>query len=218
MLLAASACAYLWSLSASGHANSFYSAAAQAGSQSWKAWFFGSLDAGNAITVDKPPAALWLMGLSVRLFGLSSWSILVPQALLGVGSVHLVFVTVRRVNGHVAGLLAGAATALTPAAALMFRFNNPDALLVLLLTAAGYVVLRATEKASGRLVALAGILMHRAFMLGDPPDDATIERVVDHVILPAVRHPSCGKQAGTQARTTQQGNPKFTKTKARKTT
>ena len=64
--------------SASGYANSFYSAAVQAGSQSWKAFFFGSLDAGNAITVDKPPAALWPMALSVRLFGLSSWAILVP--------------------------------------------------------------------------------------------------------------------------------------------
>ena len=81
-LLVATAALYLWNLGASGYANSFYSAAAQAGSQDWKAWFFASLDSGNAITVDKPPASLWVMGLSVRLFGLSSWSILVPQALM----------------------------------------------------------------------------------------------------------------------------------------
>ncbi|WGL51744.1 glycosyltransferase family 39 protein [Nocardioides sp. BP30] len=163
-LLAGTALAYLWTLSESGYANSFYSAAAQAGSQSWKAWFFGSLDAGNAITVDKPPASLWLMGLSVRIFGMSSWSILVPEALLGVATVYLVFLTVRRVNGHVAGIIAGAATALTPAAALMFRFNNPDAMLLFLLTAAGYVVLRATERASGRLVLLAGVLLGFGFL------------------------------------------------------
>ena len=77
-LLAGTAVLYLWSLSASGYGNSFYAAAVQAGSQSWKAFFFGSLDAGNAITVDKPPASLWLMALSVRVFGLSSWSILAP--------------------------------------------------------------------------------------------------------------------------------------------
>ncbi|WP_017934636.1 glycosyltransferase family 39 protein [Nocardioides sp. Iso805N] len=163
-LLAGTALTYLWTLSESGYANSFYAAAAQAGSQSWKAWFFGSLDAGNAITVDKPPASLWLMGLSARIFGMSSWSILVPQALLGVGCVYLVFLTVRRVNGHTAGIIAGAATALTPAAALMFRFNNPDAMLLFLLTAAGYVVLRATEKASGRLVLLAGVLLGFGFL------------------------------------------------------
>ena len=61
ILLAGTAVLYLWNLSASGYANSFYSAAVQAGSQSWKAFLFGSLDAGNAITVDKPPASLWLM-------------------------------------------------------------------------------------------------------------------------------------------------------------
>src|ERR1700709_2319069 len=74
-LLAVTALLYLWDLGASGWANSFYSAAAQAGSESWKAFFFGSSDAGNSITVDKPPLALWVMGVSVRVFGLSSWSL-----------------------------------------------------------------------------------------------------------------------------------------------
>ncbi len=163
-LLLITAGLYLWNLSASGYANSFYAAAAQAGSQNWEAFLFGSLDASNAITVDKPPASLWLMALSVRIFGLSSWSILVPQALLGVGSVALLYLAVRRVSGHAAGLLAGVILALTPAAALMFRFDNPDALLVFLLTAAGYVVLRATERASGRLLALAGVLVGLGFL------------------------------------------------------
>ena len=95
-LLLATAVLYLWDLGASGYANSFYSAAAQAGSVSWKALFFGSSDAANSITVDKTPAALWIMALSVRLFGLSSWSILVPQALEGVAAVGLLYLTVRR--------------------------------------------------------------------------------------------------------------------------
>ena len=133
-LLIATASLYLWGLGSSGWANSFYSAAAQAGSESWKALFFGSSDAANSITVDKPPMSLWIMGLSVRAFGLSSWAILVPQALMGVASVGLLYATVRRTVGSAgAGLLAGAILALTPVAALMFRFNNPDALLVLLM-------------------------------------------------------------------------------------
>jgi 4-amino-4-deoxy-L-arabinose transferase-like glycosyltransferase len=163
-LLLGTAVTYLWSLSASGYANSFYSAAAQAGAASWKAFLFGSLDAGNAITVDKPPAALWVMDLSVRLFGLSSWSILVPEALMGVATVALTYLTVRRVAGSPAALLAGAATALTPVAALMFRFNNPDALLLLLLVGAGYATLRAAEAARGRWLVLAGVLVGLAFL------------------------------------------------------
>ena len=146
VLLLATALLYLWGLGSSGWANSFYSAAAQAGSASWKAFFFGSSDAANSITVDKTPLALWPMGLSVRIFGLSSWSILVPQALEGVGAVWLLHATVRRTTGSaVAALVAGATMALTPVAVLMFRFNNPDAMLVLLLVASAYATLRAVE-------------------------------------------------------------------------
>ncbi|MFE4460705.1 glycosyl transferase, partial [Nocardia tengchongensis] len=83
-LLAMTTLLYLWDLTNSGWANEYYSAAAQAGSQSWKALLFGSFDAGNAITVDKPPAALWAMGLSGKLLGFSQWSVLLPQALMGV--------------------------------------------------------------------------------------------------------------------------------------
>src|SRR5919108_4134748 len=118
-LLLATAGLYLWGLGASGWANAYYSAAAQAGAASWKALFFGSLDAGNSITVDKTPASLWVMGLSVRLFGLSSWNILVPQALMGVATVGVLYATVRRWFSPAAALLAGAVVALTPAAALM---------------------------------------------------------------------------------------------------
>ena len=163
-LLLATAVLYLWGLGASGWANAFYSAAAQAGSQSWKALFFGSSDAANAITVDKTPAALWVMSLSARLFGVSAWSVLVPQALMGVGSVWLLYATVRRTSGPAAGLVAGLVLALTPVAALMFRFNNPDALLVLLLVAAAYCVVRALEKASPRWLALAGVAVGFGFL------------------------------------------------------
>ncbi len=106
-LLAATALLYLSDLANSGWANAFYSAAAQAGSQSWTAFFFGSSDAANAITVDKTPGSLWFMALSVRVFGLSSFAILLPQALMGIASVGLLYSAVRRVAGAGAALLAG---------------------------------------------------------------------------------------------------------------
>jgi 4-amino-4-deoxy-L-arabinose transferase-like glycosyltransferase len=164
VLLAATAVLYLWDLSASGWANEFYAASAQAGSQSWKAWLFASLDAGNAITVDKPPAAMWVMGLSMRIFGVNSWSLLVPEALMGVASVALLYAAVRRWFGPVAGLLAGATLAITPVAVLMFRFDNPDALLVLLMTAGAYTTVRAVEKGSWKWLALTGVLLGFGFL------------------------------------------------------
>jgi 4-amino-4-deoxy-L-arabinose transferase-like glycosyltransferase len=165
VLLAVTAVLYLWNLSASGWANAFYSAAAQAGSSDWTAMLFGSSDAANAITVDKTPAALWVIDVSVRLFGLNAWSVLAPQALEGVAAVALLYAAVRRVSGDGAALLAGTVLALTPVAALIFRFNNPDALLVMLLVAAAYCVQRACEKDSSRrwLVA-AGVLVGFGFL------------------------------------------------------
>lgn len=156
--------AYLWNLGASGYANSFYSAAVQAGGESWKAMFFGSLDSANAITVDKPPAGLWPMALSVRLFGLGSWQILVPEVLMGVGTVAVLYAAVRRRFSPAAGLIAGAVLALTPVAALMFRFNNPDALLALLMTVTVYCVLRALEGARTKWLVWAGVAVGFAFL------------------------------------------------------
>ncbi|MFE3545120.1 glycosyltransferase family 39 protein [Nocardia sp. NPDC059177] len=163
-LLLGTAIAYLINLSANGWANDFYSAAIQAGSQSWTAFFFGSSDAANSITVDKPPASLWVMELSVRLFGLSSWSILVPQVLLGVATVAMLWATVRRSFGPAAGLIAGTVLAVTPVAVLMFRFNNPDALLVLLMTAAAWAMTRAVADGRWRWLVLTGGLIGFGFL------------------------------------------------------
>ncbi|GLW51558.1 hypothetical protein Stsp02_72190 [Streptomyces sp. NBRC 14336] len=163
-LLLATAVLYLYNLSASGYANSFYSAAVQAGSESWKAFFFGSLDAANAITVDKPPASLWPMALSVRLFGLNSWAILVPEVLMGVGTVAVVYAAVRRRFSPAAGLISGAVLALTPVAALMFRFNNPDAMLALLMAVACYFVIRALEDGRTKWLLWAGAAIGFAFL------------------------------------------------------
>ena len=163
-LLTASAVLYLWGLGASGWANGFYSAAVQAGSHSWTAFFFGSFDSSNFITVDKPPAALWVMDISARIFGVNSWSILVPEALMGVASVGVLYATVRRRFSALAALIAGAALATTPVAALMFRFNNPDALLTLLLVTSAYAMVRAIERAGTRWLVLAGTLIGFAFL------------------------------------------------------
>jgi 4-amino-4-deoxy-L-arabinose transferase-like glycosyltransferase len=163
-LLAATAVLYLVGLGTSGWANTFYSAAVQAGSTSWKAFFYGSSDAANSITVDKPPASLWVMDIFARLFGVNAWSILVPQALEGVASVGLLYATVRRWFSPGAALLSGLVLAITPVAVLMFRFNNPDALLVLLLVGAVYATVRALERASTGWLLLAGALLGFGFL------------------------------------------------------
>lgn len=164
-LLLGTAALYTWHITINGMGNAFYAAATQSGSANWEALLFGSLDPHNFITVDKPPLSQWVMGLSARLFGFGSASMLVPEALMAVGTVALLYAAVARIGGPRAGLLAGAALALTPVAVLMFRYNNPDAAMVLLMTAAAYCTLRALEPARGaRWLVLAGVALGLAFL------------------------------------------------------
>ncbi|MGK3649973.1 ArnT family glycosyltransferase [Pseudarthrobacter enclensis] len=163
-LLASIASLYLWGLEANGWANPYYSAAAQAGAQDWKAFFFGSVEWGNLITVDKTPLSIWVMALSVRLFGLSTWSILVPQALMGVLTSYLVFRMTRRAFGPRTALFAAAAYAVTPVVMLMSRFNNPEPLMGLLMVTSVLTTLKALESGRSRTFALAGFVLGLAFM------------------------------------------------------
>lgn len=163
-LLAGTAVLYLWNLSINGWANAFYTAAAFSGADNFTAFFFGSSDPANAISVDKPPLALWVMSLSVKLFGLNSWSLLVPQALMGVGTVWLIHRMAAQHLGHRWGLLAGTLMAIMPAATAVFRYNNPDALLTFLMTAAAWATLRAIRTERQRFLALAGALIGAGFL------------------------------------------------------
>ncbi|GAA1269466.1 ArnT family glycosyltransferase [Arthrobacter pascens] len=164
VLLAATAASFLWGLDRNGWANPYYSAAAQAGSQDWKAFFFGSLDAGNLITIDKPPLSVWIMSLSVRLFGLNSWAILVPQALMGIATTWLIYKIIRRSHPAAPALLGGLIYATTPVVVLMSRFNNPEPLMGLLTVAAVYFVIRALENNAWSWYLLAGTALGLAFM------------------------------------------------------
>lgn len=163
-LVSAAAIMYFWRLDSNGWGNAYYAAAAQAGASDWTAFFFGSSDGGNGITVDKLPASIWLSSISVRLFGLSSWSLLGPQALLGVGTVVLTYFSVRRHFRHRSAMIAGIVLLLTPAAAVIFRYNNPDALLTFLLTLATYLMIRASEDGRWRWILGTGAVIGAAFL------------------------------------------------------
>ena len=164
VLLVGSALLCFTMIGSSGWGNNFYAAAAQAGSQSWRAMLFGASDAPASITVDKPPASLWLMAASARIFGLSPTAVLLPEAVLGVITVGLVYLTVRRVTTAGFAFAAGAATALTPIGVLVFRYSNPDALLTALSALALYGLVRGIEHGRVRWMILVGIAFGFGFL------------------------------------------------------
>src|SRR3954453_5316017 len=163
-IMAVAAFLYLNKLTASGYSNTYYASAVKSATVSLKAWFFGSLDPGSFITVDKPPLSLWVAGLSARVLGFSSFSILLPQALCTLATVGLLHSAVRRVFGATAGLLAATALAMSPITLAMARVNMPDALLVLLLVGSAFLTIRAIETGRTKHLAWAGAIVGLAFM------------------------------------------------------
>ena len=155
---------YLHDLTANGMSNTFYAAAVKSGTESWKAMFFGSLDRSSFITVDKPPASLWMMELSGRIFGFSSLSMLAPVALAGAASVMVVFHLVRRWTGDVAAVLAATALAVTPVATAIFRSNEPDGIMTLFLVLAAWAMWSALETAATSRLVVCGALLGMAFL------------------------------------------------------
>ena len=162
-LLALTAVLNLWDLGINGWANTYYSAAVRSMSTSWHDFLFASLDKTGLMTVDKPPLAFWVQALSVRVFGFHPLSILVPEALMGIAAVALVYDMTRRMFGRVAGGAAGLAFALTPITVAIARHNNPDELLILCCVAALWCALRALETRRTRWLVLCGVCVGLGF-------------------------------------------------------
>jgi 4-amino-4-deoxy-L-arabinose transferase-like glycosyltransferase len=162
-LIVLAAALNLWALSRNGWANDYYSAAVRSMSSSWHDFLYASADPSGVMTVDKPPLALWVQSLSVRVFGYHPLSMLVPQALMGIASVALVYDLVRRRFGRIGGFVAGLALALTPITVAISRHNNPDALLVLCCVGALWFVARALEDGRTRWLVLAGVCVGLGF-------------------------------------------------------
>src|SRR3984957_6654698 len=152
-----------WGLTRNGYANTYYAEAAQAASHSWRAWLTNAVDTSGSDSLDKGPLSNMLMGLSGRLFGFSAFTMLAPEALCGIGAVLLLHNTVKRTLGHREALLAALMLALTPIFVAMSRFNNPDALLVLLEVAAAWALVRGLQSGRTRDVLLCGVFVGLAF-------------------------------------------------------
>jgi 4-amino-4-deoxy-L-arabinose transferase-like glycosyltransferase len=153
-----------WALSLNGLGNQYYAAAARSMTASWGNFFFASFDPDGFISVDKPPVALWIQALSARLFGINSWSLLLPSALAGAGAVALLWITVRRRFGPVAATIAGLVLAVSPVNVAVNRLNLPEPFLVLFLVAAAWAIDRSLDaRRWGRWLLAAGAFVGLAF-------------------------------------------------------
>lgn len=163
VLLLVAAVLNLWALDQNGFANEYYSAAVRSMTESWSNFFFGSFDSAGVMNVDKPPLALWVQAASAKAFGFSSWSILVPQALMGVATVGITYDLVARRFGRLGGTIAGATLALTPIAVAISRHNNPDAMLALCGAGALWFLVKGLEDGRTRWLVASGVCIGLGF-------------------------------------------------------
>ncbi|MFC8501370.1 ArnT family glycosyltransferase [Pedococcus sp. NPDC057267] len=158
------AAAYAWDLDVQGWSNPYYTAVVQAGQQSWSSFLLGSLEVGNAVASDKPPLAFWVMALSARAFGLSSWSVLLPQVAETIATVLVLHRMGRELAGRAAGVVAALVYATSPVVLVMARYNHPDTLMTLLLVVAAWCCLRATRSTAWGWVTACGALLGLGFL------------------------------------------------------
>jgi 4-amino-4-deoxy-L-arabinose transferase-like glycosyltransferase len=166
----------LWNLSINSYSNDYYAAAVKSMLTSWHNFFFVSFDPSGIVTVDKPPVAFWVQAAFAKVFGFSGVSILLPEALAGIGGVFLLYLMVKKAWGQGAGLIAALILAVTPIFVAMNRHNNPDSILVFTLLVAAWAMLRAAEKGKLRWLMLASVMVGVAF---------NVKMLEAYIVLPA---------------------------------
>lgn len=145
------------------YGNTYYANGALAASRSWTALLTSAADLGGYVSLDKGPLPDWLMGISGRIFGFGSLSVMLPSALYGIATVLVLHDAVRRTLGREVAILAALLMALTPVAVLVGRYNTPDALLLLMLVCAAWRMSAALESSRLRDVLLSGAFLGLAF-------------------------------------------------------
>jgi 4-amino-4-deoxy-L-arabinose transferase-like glycosyltransferase len=148
-VLAFGAALRLWNLSANGYSREYYAAAVRSMLQSWHNTFFNSFDPGGFVTLDKPPVAIWFQALFAKLFGFNALNTLLPQVVLGLAAIFLVYLIVRRCFSERAALTAALILAVSPGNVAVDRSNNLESCLIAVLLLAVYLGIRAAE--TGRL-------------------------------------------------------------------
>ncbi|WP_283153704.1 glycosyltransferase family 39 protein [Guptibacillus hwajinpoensis] len=130
------------------YVNTYYTMTVGSMMESFHNFFFASLDSAGSVTVDKPPVTFWIQTLSAEIFGLHGWSVILPQALAGVGSVLLLYFLIKPSFGTTAARLSALAMATTPIAVAVSRTNNIDSMLVFTLLLATYFLFKGVKNNS----------------------------------------------------------------------
>lgn len=154
---------HFYNINAIGDANTYYTAAVKSMLQSWHNFFFVAAEPGGSVSVDKPPLGLWIETAFAAVLGIKGWVVSLPNILVGIFSIPLLYSMVRKQTNEVAGLVAGLVMAMTPIFVATNRNNTMDGMLVFTLLVAAWTFIKASEQGSLRWLLLGGILVGLGF-------------------------------------------------------
>lgn len=167
----------IWRISIQGFANEYYTAGVTSMIQSWHNFFFVAYDPGGFISIDKPPLGLWLQAISAKIFGVNSFSVLLPEILGGVISVFLLYKILKKAVRWQTAALGALFLAITPIFVVTTRTNTPDMVMIPLLLWAVLVTINAIEKQKMRYIIGAGVIVGLAF---------NVKMLQAYMIVPAI--------------------------------
>lgn len=167
----------MWRISVQGYANEYYTAGVTSMLQSWKNFFFVAYDPSGYISIDKPPLGLWLQAISAKLFGVSGFSVLLPEILGGVISVFLLYKILKKAVNWKIAALGALFLAITPIFVVTTRTNTPDMVMIPMLLWALLVTIVAIEKRKMRYLIGVGVIIGLAF---------NVKMLQAYMIVPAV--------------------------------
>ena len=143
--------------------NDYYTATVASMLQSVHNFAFGSFDPAGVVMVDKPPASFWLQAVPASIFGANAWSVTLPQIIMGIAAIAILYLLIRPVYGRAAAVGGALVLGVLPASVVIDSRNEPDALVSFALLIAAFSIVRAVRTGRYRWYLLFGALVGLAF-------------------------------------------------------
>lgn len=160
-----------------GYGNEYYAAGIKSMLTSFKNFFFLSFDPSGFVSLNKPPIGLWIQGIFGKIFGVSGFALILPEALAGTLCVFILYILIKRYFGFIAGIMAALILAITPIYVAVSRTNDFQTILILFMLLSIMPAIKAAKTGNIKYLIVSVIIVGIAF---------NINRLESFIIIPAI--------------------------------
>lgn len=160
-----------------GYGNEYYAAGIKSMLTSFKNFFFLSFDPSGFVSLNKPPIGLWIQGIFGKIFGVSGFALILPEALAGTLCVFILYILIKRYFGFITGIMAALILAITPIYVAVSRTNDFQTILILFMLLSIMPAIKAAKTGNIKYLIVSVIIVGIAF---------NINRLESFIIIPAI--------------------------------